>query len=262
MNRPMIRVTDVSKSFGAVTAVDWCVAPGQRGRGPRPARPERLRQDHLLRSSPASSARTRAGRLDGGRWPAPGRRAARAPPGRHRVPGLRPLPAPVVAGTSASGCPPGSAARAVAEVLDLVGLAGLGRAFPHELSGGQQQRVALARALAPRPRSCSSTSPCPTSTRICGVVRADVPRSCGQRRDRVLVTHDREEAFSLADRIALMRPAASCRTGPPEELYTAPVPPWAARFVGDANFLPGGRGRLRRTGHAGAYPRRRQRHRS
>jgi iron(III) transport system ATP-binding protein len=129
----------------------------------------------------------------------------------------------------------------VRELLSAVGLAGLDRRYPHELSGGQQQRVALARALAPAPELVlldepwSNVDPFLRET-LRGEV-AELIRSLDVT--AVLVTHDREEAFSVADRIALMRGGTVVQEGTAEELYFAPKSRWAAEFVGAANLLRG-----------------------
>ncbi|HEX5798709.1 MAG TPA: ABC transporter ATP-binding protein, partial [Gaiellaceae bacterium] len=126
-------------------------------------------------------------------------------------------------------------------VLALVDLCGLGDRYPHELSGGQQQRVALARALAPNPELVlldepwSNIDPHLRSTMRDELAR--ILRAIGVT--VVLVTHDREEAFSLADRIALMRSGTVVQEGTPEEVYLSPATRWAAEFVGAGNFLPG-----------------------
>ena len=129
----------------------------------------------------------------------------------------------------------------VAEVLKLVGLAGMERRRPGDLSGGQQQRVALARALAPRPGVVLLDEPWSS---IDPMLRASVREEISAiLRETgvsvVLVTHDREEAFSLADRVALMANGQIIQVAPPEELYMAPADRWAAEFIGASNFLPG-----------------------
>lgn len=132
-------------------------------------------------------------------------------------------------------------ASRVPELLSVVGLSGLDRRYPHELSGGQQQRVALARALAPSPELVlldepwSNVDPFLRETLRAEV--AEIIRPLGIT--VLLVTHDREEAFSLADRIALMRDGTVVQEGTPEELYFAPASRWAAEFVGAANVLAG-----------------------
>jgi iron(III) transport system ATP-binding protein len=129
----------------------------------------------------------------------------------------------------------------VAELLATVGLDGLGHRYPHELSGGQQQRVALARALAPSPELVlldepwSNVDPFLRESLRAEVI--EIIRPLGVT--VVLVTHDREEAFSLANRIALMRNGTVVQEGTPEELYVAPADRWAAEFVGAGNFVPG-----------------------
>jgi iron(III) transport system ATP-binding protein len=128
-----------------------------------------------------------------------------------------------------------------ADVLALVGLEGYERRYPHELSGGQQQRVALARALAPAPSLVLLDEPW---SNIDPMLRssmrddlATILRAAGVT--VLLVTHDREEAFSLADRIALMDNGAIVQAGRAEELYYDPADPWVAEFSGAGNLVPG-----------------------
>ena len=132
-------------------------------------------------------------------------------------------------------------ARRVPELLEIVGLEGLGHRYPHELSGGQQQRVALARALAPAPELVLLDEPWsnvdPFLRDSLRAEVAEIIRPLGVT--VLLVTHDREEAFSLADRIALMRDGKVVQEGTAEELYFAPASRWAAEFVGAANVLQG-----------------------
>jgi iron(III) transport system ATP-binding protein len=132
-------------------------------------------------------------------------------------------------------------ATRVPTLLALVDLCGLGGRYPHELSGGQQQRVALARALAPAPRVVLLDEPWSNvDPQLRAELRTEVSavlRPLGVT--AILVTHDREEAFSVADRIALMRDGAIVQVGTPEELYFAPVDRWAAAFLGAGNVLAG-----------------------
>jgi iron(III) transport system ATP-binding protein len=129
----------------------------------------------------------------------------------------------------------------VGEMLDLVGLPDKGRRRPHELSGGEQQRVAIARALAPEPAIVLLDEPfsnldAALRDRVRAEVR-DILRKAGAT--AVFVTHDQEEALSLADRVAVMRDGTVLQVGTPLELYTRPARPFVARFVGDADLLPG-----------------------
>jgi iron(III) transport system ATP-binding protein len=129
----------------------------------------------------------------------------------------------------------------VAEVLELVGLPGLGERFPHELSGGQQQRVALARALAPDPAIVCLDEPWSAIDPLLRTSMRDelaaILRTAGTT--VLLVTHDQEEALALADRVALMRDGRIVQVDAPERLYNEPVDRWSASFVGAANFLGG-----------------------
>jgi len=132
-------------------------------------------------------------------------------------------------------------AARVTEMLAFVGLSGFGERYPHELSGGQQQRVALARALAPEPAVVLLDEPW---SNIDSLLRASmrdelasILRAAGVT--VLLVTHDREEAFSVADRIALMRAGTIVQSGTPEDVYFAPVTTWAGQFVGAANLVAG-----------------------
>jgi iron(III) transport system ATP-binding protein len=129
----------------------------------------------------------------------------------------------------------------VPAVLAVVDLCGLGERYPHELSGGQQQRVALARALAPGPELVLLDEPWSNiDPHLRGSMRDELARILRAIHVTVvLVTHDREEAFSLADRIALMRAGTVVQEGTPEELYLQPATRWAAEFVGAGNFLRG-----------------------
>jgi iron(III) transport system ATP-binding protein len=131
--------------------------------------------------------------------------------------------------------------KLVATLLDMVGLTGLERRYPHELSGGQQQRVALARALAVQPEVVLLDEP---FSALDAALRASVRRDVIQiLRDRgttaVLVTHDQDEALSVSDRVAILRQGRIVAVAKPEELYRRPVDADVAAFLGEANLLPG-----------------------
>ncbi len=130
---------------------------------------------------------------------------------------------------------------AVQDLLDSVGLAGLGRRYPHQLSGGQQQRVALARALAIRPKVVLLDEPFASlDAHLRASVRADVQqllKAAGTT--AVLVTHDQDEALSTADRVAVLRAGAIAQCAAPLDLYARPVDADLARFIGDANLIDG-----------------------
>ena len=132
-------------------------------------------------------------------------------------------------------------ARRVGEMLDLVGLASAAHRFPHELSGGQQQRVALARALAPEPSLVLLDEP---FSDLDASMRAQVRDEVRQiLRDAeataVVVTHDQEEALSIADRVAVMSAGRVLQVDAPADLYAHPKDRFVATFVGDADVIPG-----------------------
>ena len=128
----------------------------------------------------------------------------------------------------------------IAELLEVIGMPGLGGRYPHQLSGGQQQRVALARALAPRPAAVLLDEPfnsLDASSRA--VVRQEV-RDILRREGAaaILVTHDQAEAFALADRVAVLNEGRLEQLDTPTGLYHAPRTRFVARFLGLADFLP------------------------
>ncbi|HEY3143776.1 MAG TPA: ABC transporter ATP-binding protein [Acidimicrobiales bacterium] len=146
--------------------------------------------------------------------------------------------------------------RRVAEVLEMVDLAGLGDRLPATLSGGQQQRVALARALAPRPRVLLLDEPfsnLDTALRV--QVRSEVHHLLVDLDvTTVFVTHDQEEAFVLGDEVAVMHDGRLVQQATPAELYARPASPWVAHFVGDANLVAGQAHGAAATTMVGAVP--------
>jgi iron(III) transport system ATP-binding protein len=126
-----------------------------------------------------------------------------------------------------------------AELLDLVGLTGLGHRYPHELSGGQQQRVAVARALAIRPRLVLLDEPFSSldaSLRVS--MRRDIARVLAQTHTpSIIVTHDQDEALSLANQVVILDEGHVLAHGRPADLYRTPISAAAARYLGDANLV-------------------------
>jgi iron(III) transport system ATP-binding protein len=141
-------------------------------------------------------------------------------------------------------------------MLDLVGLREHSARLPHELSGGEQQRVAIARALAPEPAIVLLDEPFSNlDAAMRGRVRAEVRDILAAARvTAIFVTHDQEEALSLADRVAVMRAGAIEQIGTPGELYTRPASPFVASFVGDADLLRGDSDGRRAITAVGAVP--------
>src|SRR5215813_12035997 len=132
-------------------------------------------------------------------------------------------------------------ARRRDELLELVGLAGLGSRYAHQLSGGQQQRVALARALCYEPNVLLLDEPFGA---LDVKIRAQLRRSLKEIQRRlgvatILVTHDQEEAFELADRIGVLERGRLLEVGAGENLYARPRSLFAATFLGASNIIVG-----------------------
>jgi molybdate transport system ATP-binding protein len=131
--------------------------------------------------------------------------------------------------------------KRVSELLELLGLPGLDRRYPHELSAGQRQRVALARAVAPRPRLLLLDEP---------LSALDAPTRESLRRElrglltqfgapAVVVTHDPIEAVALADGAVVLGDGAVLQEGPIQEVFSRPANPTVARIVGIETIEPG-----------------------
>jgi iron(III) transport system ATP-binding protein len=129
----------------------------------------------------------------------------------------------------------------ISEVLELVGLPTYAGHYPHELSGGQQQRVALARALAPAPALMLLDEPFSNlDADLRAQMRDEVERILrATGTTAVFVTHDQEEAFTLADRVGVLNAGRMEQLAPPQQIYHQPATRFVAAFVGDADFLPG-----------------------
>ena len=131
--------------------------------------------------------------------------------------------------------------NAIEELLEAVGMAGLGRRYPHQLSGGQQQRVSLARALAIKPSLVLLDEPFGSlDANLRATIRADVRRLLKEAgATTVLVTHDQDEALSTADQVAVLRQGKIAQCGAPQDIYTDPTDLEMAQFIGEANLVDG-----------------------
>ncbi len=143
--------------------------------------------------------------------------------------------------------------KRVEETLALVRLQGYGARLPRQLSGGQQQRVALARALAIRPDVLLLDEPLSNlDAKLRQEVRVEI-RELQQKMGltTVMVTHDQEEALTMADRLVVMNEGLVCQVGSQRDLYERPADKFVAGFVGRTTFLEGnvdGAGRFRTDG--------------
>jgi iron(III) transport system ATP-binding protein len=245
---PVLRVRGIVRRFGDVTAVDGIDLDVRRGRIVALLGPSGCGKTTMLRML-AGFERADAGsiELDGravdgaGAWVPPDRRGVGMVFQDYAL-----FPHLDVLRNVAFGLPRrerrGAArSRRLADVLALVGLAGLEHRYPHELSGGQQQRVALARALAPEPSVILLDEPFSNlDAALRAQVRADVHRILTQAgATAVFVTHDQEEALSLADEVAVMAAGRIVQLADPEAVYHAPADRSVAAFVGDADFVAG-----------------------
>ena len=242
--RPLLRFQAVTKRFGGVTAVDRLSLDIYEGEFFALLGPSGCGKTTLLRmlagfETPDEGA-IRLGADDIGRVP-PYRR-----PVNMMFQSYALFPHLTVAGNIAFGLkqdrlPRAEIAARVAEMLALVRLEGLGARKPHQLSGGQRQRVALARSLAKRPKVLLLDEPLAALDRK---LREQTQFELMDLQKRLgttfmIVTHDQEEAMTVAHRIAVMNHGQLAQVAPPPELYEHPASRWVAGFIGDVNLLDG-----------------------
>ena len=241
-----VHLRGVSKSFGAVHAVREVSLDIERGELMAVLGPSGCGKTTLLRTI-AGFERPDAGSVEVSDEvvAGPGRFV---PPERRRI-GMvfqdyALFPHLTVTGNIAFGLvnrPRGDREALTRRTLELVGLQHKANRHPHELSGGERQRVALARALAPEPAVVLLDEP---FSNLDATLRAGLRREVelilrDAEATALLVTHDQEEALSLADRVAVMREGRIVQVGAPEEVYVRPASRWAAQFVGEVNVLAG-----------------------
>lgn len=144
-----------------------------------------------------------------------------------------------VAGNVAFGIRDKGAPARASEMIDLVGLSGYGKRYPHELSGGERQRVALARALAPSPALMLLDEPFASlDTNLRSRVRDDVVEILhATDTPAVFVTHDQRDALAVGDRVAVLRSGRLVQVGSPVDVFHRPVDRFVASFMGEASYL-------------------------
>ncbi|HEY8486624.1 MAG TPA: ABC transporter ATP-binding protein [Limnochordales bacterium] len=241
---PAARCVDVTRHFGPVRAVDGATLTLRRGQLTVLVGPSGCGKTTLLRLIAGFEVPDR-GRVEiGGVTVAePGRCV---PPERRGVgvvfQDFALFPHLTVAENVAFGLRPGPGrAEQVARWLRRVGLTGLEGRYPHQLSGGQQQRVALARALAPRPQLLLLDEPFGSLDPALRVrLRREVRQIVVEEGvSALLVTHDPQEALSVADLVAVMVAGRILQVGPPETVYDQPISPEVAALLGEVNLLAG-----------------------
>ncbi|HMJ78041.1 MAG TPA: ABC transporter ATP-binding protein [Iamia sp.] len=237
---PAIRALDVRKAFGASVAVDGVDLVVEAGSLVALLGPSGSGKTTLLRmiagfEAPDTGTVEVGGRIVAGPgvWEEPEKRRV----GMVFQDGAL-FPHLTVDGNVGFGQPDAARARAA---LELVGLAARGRSYPHELSGGERQRIALARALAMDPEVVLLDEPfAALDAGLRTSLREEVAailREAGA--SALLVTHDQQEAMSMADRLVVMRAGRVEQAGSPEEVYARPASRWSAEFLGAADVVPG-----------------------
>jgi len=250
---PYLRIQGLTKQFGAFTALGDISLEIAEGEFVCFLGPSGCGKTTLLRAIAGLDIQT-AGRIEQG-----GRDISALPPSRRDFgivfqsyalfPNLT-AAQNVAYGLSHARARRVAVAGRVRELLEMVGLSEHGRKYPAQLSGGQQQRVALARALATSPGLLLLDEPL---SALDAKVRVHLRHEIKQLQRQlgvttIMVTHDQEEALTMADRIVVMRDGAIEQVGTPLEIYREPASPFVADFIGVMNFIAAtvvGNGRVR-----------------
>jgi putrescine transport system ATP-binding protein len=242
--QPLVRFDAVSKRFGALTAVDALSLDIMQGEFFALLGPSGCGKTTLLRMLAGFET------PDAGRVLLAGEDISAVPPHRRPVnmmfqsyalfPHLT-VEGNVAFGLKQDGLPREEMEMRISAMLALLRLEGLEKRKPHQLSGGQRQRVALARALVKRPRILLLDEPLAALDKK---LRDDTQFELMQLKERlglafVIVTHDQEEAMTVADRIGVMNHGRLVQVGTPAEIYEQPNSRWIADFVGDVNLIEG-----------------------
>jgi putative spermidine/putrescine transport system ATP-binding protein/putrescine transport system ATP-binding protein len=246
MNQPSsaIRLTEVSKSFGTVLAVDRVSFDVLRGQIACLLGPSGCGKTTTLRLIAGFEF------LDGGEISISGRTMTRERPYERNIgllfqdyalfPHMTVL-GNVCYGLKHRGYPKERMASRADEMLQLVKLTGFERRYPGQLSGGQQQRVALARALATDPELLLLDEPLSAlDAKLRDQLRVELKDILAEvGTTTIVVTHDQEEAMSLGDSIIVMEDGRISQKGTPREIYARPANRFVAGFVGRSNWVPG-----------------------
>jgi putrescine transport system ATP-binding protein len=242
--RPLVRFETVSKRFGGVTAVDQLSLDIYQGEFFALLGPSGCGKSTLLRLLAGFET------PEQGRVLLDGVDMTRVPPHRRPVnmmfqsyalfPHLT-VEGNVAFGLKQDGLPKAEIASRVVDMLALVKLEGFGARKPDQLSGGQRQRVALARALAKRPRVLLLDEPLAALDKK---LRGETQFELMHLKQELgltfmIVTHDQEEAMTVADRIGVMNHGRLMQVATAPELYEQPSSRWVAGFVGDVNLIEG-----------------------
>jgi iron(III) transport system ATP-binding protein len=240
---PYLRLSGIQKTFGTFTALEGIDLDIHKGEFVCFLGPSGCGKTTLLRIIAGLEVQS-AGRIEQA-----GRDISRLPPAERDYgivfQSYALFPNLTVADNVAYGLvnrkvPKAEVTARVKELVALVGLPGSEGKYPAQLSGGQQQRIALARALATKPGLLLLDEPLSALDAIVRVHLRQEIRSLQRKLGvtTIMVTHDQEEALSVADRIVVMNQGAIEQVGTPMQVYRDPATPFVADFVGRVNALP------------------------
>jgi iron(III) transport system ATP-binding protein len=244
--QPYLRITDLTKTFGAFTALSDISLEVNEGEFVCFLGPSGCGKTTLLRAIAGLDIQT-FGRIEQA-----GKDISALPPAERDFgivfqsyalfPNLT-IERNIGFGLENLGQPANQVSKRVGELLALVGMPEQGKKYPAQLSGGQQQRVALARAIAISPGLLLLDEPL---SALDAKVRVKLRHEIKQLQHKlgittIMVTHDQEEALTMADRIVVINNGVIEQVGTPEEIYREPATRFVAEFIGSMNFLPASR---------------------